>query len=121
MSRAAELGLILTSVALNASAQILLRWGARQGTAPPGIEGLAATILRPGVLGGFACYGFSLLVWLRVLGRTDASFAYPFLGVGFALVALAGWFLLGEPMTARRLAGTAVIMAGVILLASDHP
>jgi multidrug transporter EmrE-like cation transporter len=123
MNRTALLGLILTSVTLNASAQILLRWGARQGaalTGPPGISELAAIILRPTILGGFACYGFSLLVWLQVLSRADASFAYPFLGFGFALVALVGWCLLGEPMTVRRLAGTAIIMVGVIILASDH-
>ncbi|PGH57341.1 hypothetical protein CRT60_12910 [Azospirillum palustre] len=122
MSRTILLGLILTSVTLNASAQIMLRWGARQGfgaSDPLGTGSLAVMIRHPAILGGLACYGFSLLVWLRVLSRADASFAYPFLAFGFALVALAGWWVLGEPMTVRRLVGTTIIVAGVIVLAGE--
>lgn len=123
MSRVALLGLILTSVLLNASAQILLRWGARRtedAGGPAGIDGLLSSLLSPGVIAGLTCYGLSVLAWLQVLSRADASFAYPFLGLGFAVVAVAGWWILGEPMTARRIAGTIVIMAGVFLLASDQ-
>jgi multidrug transporter EmrE-like cation transporter len=122
MNRLALLGLILTSVLLNASAQILLRWGARQSggfAGPPDTGALVALFLRPGVLGGLVCYGLSLLAWLQVLSKSDASFAYPFLGLGFAFVAFAGWYFLGEPITLRRLGGTAIIMAGVLLLASE--
>lgn len=73
--------------------------------------------LRPGIIGGLACYGFSLLLWIYVLSKADASFAYPFLGVGFVIVAVAGFALLGEPMTARKIFGTLIIAAGVIVLA----
>ena len=116
MSLPGALALILSSVALNASAQVLLRWGARVPQAEGGPAALALFVLRPGILAGLACYGLSLLIWLRVLREVDVSFAYPFLGLGFVLVALAGTFLLGEPMPPARMAGTALIVAGVVVL-----
>jgi drug/metabolite transporter (DMT)-like permease len=112
--------LILVSVALNASAQVFLRFSARGGigTGDAGwLEILADLATRPALIGGLACYGFSVLLWIYVLSRAEASYAYPFLGLGFVLVALAGWLLLGEAMSAQRFAATAVIVAGVVWLA----
>lgn len=122
MSRAGLIGLILLSVSLNALAQILLRWGARPGLDVTGgwsVATLAEAMLRPGIIGGLACYGLSVVVWIRVLSTADVSFAYPFLGLGFVLVALAGWQVFGEPLTARRMAGTALIAFGVLVLAGS--
>jgi multidrug transporter EmrE-like cation transporter len=120
MNRTGLIGLILLSVALNALAQILLRWGARSAPLLADGRSLAAmvdTLFRPGILGGLACYGLSVLVWIRVLGMAEVSFAYPFLGLGFVLVMLAGWQLFGEPLTPARVAGTALIAFGVLVLA----
>jgi drug/metabolite transporter (DMT)-like permease len=72
---------------------------------------------RPALLGGLACYGLSVLLWIYVLSRAEASYAYPFLGLGFVLVAVAGWLLLGEDLSPQRLGATLVIMAGVAWLA----
>lgn len=122
MERPALIATILASVALNATAQILLRWGARTGLAP--VDGWSAqavlsVLMRPGIAGGLACYGVSVMVWIHVLSRAEASFAYPFLGLGFLLVALAAWQILGEPLTAQRLAGTLLVSAGVLVLATS--
>ena len=111
--------LIFASVGLNAAAQLLLRLGMRTGlpVGRPGIGFLLAVALRPGVIGGLACYAVSLVLWLLVLSRTEASFAYPFLGVGFVVVALASFLLLGESFTLRKVAGTLIIAAGVAVMA----
>jgi len=112
--------LILVSVALNASAQIFLRLSARGGLGVAG-DGLLAMLVdlatRPALIGGLGCYGFSVLLWIYVLSRAEASYAYPFLGLGFVIVALAGWLLLGEAMSPARFAATAVIVLGVVWLA----
>lgn len=118
-TRLATLTLILLSVGLNAAAQLFLRAAMRSGL-PVGLSPLATLLdigLRPGILGGLACYGFSLLLWIYVLSRTDASFAYPFLGLGFVIVALAGFLLLGEPLSPRKVLGTLIIAGGVVVLA----
>jgi multidrug transporter EmrE-like cation transporter len=121
MDRLGLIAVILVSVALNASAQILLRWGARDGLTADGwtFGTVLSLVLRPGILGGLACYALSVLVWIWVLSRAEASFAYPFLGLGFVLVSLAGWYVLGEDLTVHRLAGTLLVSAGVLVLASS--
>jgi drug/metabolite transporter (DMT)-like permease len=117
---ASTLSFILASVTLNASAQIMLRMGARSGIAT-GDRALAAIALdvlaRPAVLAGLACYGLSVVTWIYVLSRAQASFAYPFLGLGFIIVALAGWLVLGEIPSPRRVVATVLIVTGVVLLA----
>jgi drug/metabolite transporter (DMT)-like permease len=113
------LGLIFLSAGLNAAAQLFLRAARRSGIPfdlPPTALALDAG-LRPGVIAGIACYGVSLLLTLYVLSKADASFVYPFLGLGFVIVAVASYLLLGEPMTPRKIAGTLIIAAGIIVLA----
>lgn len=120
-SRLGLLALIVASVSLNAAAQVFLRLAARSGVDLSGAP-VAKTVeiaLRPGILGGLACYGLSLLLWIYVLSRAEASFAYPFLGLGFVLVAAASVIVLGEAMTARRLIATGLIVAGVAVLAGS--
>ncbi len=108
---AASLAFILVAVVLGTAAQLLLKAGTN--AAPVGL-GLA---LEPRILGGVACYAVSLVAWILALSRTEVSVAYPMLSVGFALNALLAWWLLGEGVNAQRLAGIAVIMLGVWLVA----
>jgi drug/metabolite transporter (DMT)-like permease len=118
-TRLSILGLILLGVGLNAAAQLFLRAALRSGITfdlPPAAVALDVG-LRPGVIAGIACYGISVLVTLYVLSKADASFVYPFLGFGFIIVAVGSYFLLGEPMTPRKIAGTIIIAAGIIVLA----
>jgi multidrug transporter EmrE-like cation transporter len=56
-------------------------------------------------------------VWLLVLARVDVSKAYPCVALGFAATVLAGHLLLGEPVSLVRMAGVAVIMGGVLIVA----
>jgi multidrug transporter EmrE-like cation transporter len=62
-------------------------------------------------------YFLSAGVWLFVLARVDVSLAYPFVGLGFILTMLLGWGMRGEILSVHRVAGTALIVAGVVLLA----
>ena len=118
-ARVGLLALILLSVGLNAAAQLFLR-AAMRGGLPTGEAPLTMLLdiaLRPGIVAGIACYGFSLIMWIIVLSRAEASFAYPFLGLGFVFVALASAMLLGETFTARKLVGTLIIATGVVVMA----
>lgn len=120
MNRPGLIALILASVAINAAAQLLLRWAAKEGLVPAGGWSAAAfrdLLLRPGIIGGLACYALSVVIWVTVLSRAEVSFAYPFLGLGFVFVTFASAFLLGETLNAQRFAGTALIALGVAVLA----
>lgn len=118
------LALILASVALSACAQVLFKLGVSSpaplgGTpgGPPGAGAAVSVLLRPGVLGGLALYGIGTVLWLGALARTELSQAYPFVGLGFVLTAALGHALFGEALGPGRLAGTALVVAGVFLVA----
>lgn len=118
---AASFALILTGVLLNAAAQLLLKAGTNTlGVITPTfnnalpLAGAIATNLH--FLGGFACYGISVLVWILALSRVPVSIAYPMLSIGYIVNALAAWYLFGEILSSGRWLGMGFIIVGVYLL-----
>jgi multidrug transporter EmrE-like cation transporter len=119
--RGVDLALILTGVLLNAVAQLLLKAGARTlaglefsvANAWPIAERLA---LSAPILAGLACYAVSVVVWILALVRVEVSVAYPMLSIGYVVNAVMAWWLFGEQLGGARLAGIAVIIAGVWLV-----
>jgi len=117
----AVLSLILISVTISAVAQIALKHGmsspAVQAGFTSGLEKLAPLVAaHPFVWLGLALYGAGALLWLGVLAQVDVSQAYPFVGLGFLLTMVFGVILLGESVSAMRLIGTLLVVAGVILV-----
>ena len=102
---------ILAGVLLNAAAQLLLKAGTN--AMPLGIR----LAIEPHILAGLACYVISVVVWVVALSRVPVSIAYPMLSIGYVVNAVAAWALLGEALTPMRLAGIAVIVVGVFMVA----
>jgi len=115
--------LVMVSVLMSAFAQVLLKGGMSSGQvtqalAAGGRWGTAAAIASsPLVLLGLALYFLSALVWLFVLARVEVSLAYPFVGLGFVVTMLLGWWMHGDILTAARVGGTLLIAVGVAILA----
>lgn len=108
----------LCAVALSALAQLALKLGADAVAWTGGV--LAATramATQPMVLGGVMIYGVSVAIWVWVLSRTELSVAYPFAAVSFVMTAALGWLVLGETLSAQRLLGLALIVAGCLVVA----
>ena len=118
------LALILLSVSLSAFAQIALKHGmssvqAQRALAANDVSHLTAIAANPYVLLGFALYGLGAILWLGVLAKIDVGQAYPFVGLGFLLTLAFAVAFLGESVSVARLAGTALIVAGVALVAAS--
>ena len=107
--------LIMLSVAISASAQLLLKLGVSGARLAPA-RGLAM-LFSPCVVAGLALYGVGAVVWLFVLQRLPLSAAYPFVGMGFVFTAVLGVTVLGEALTAGRIVGTLLIAAGCVTVA----
>lgn len=114
--------LLLTGVSLNAAAQLFLKFGmdrigdfefSMANIAPIGWQ-VATNYF---VILGLACYVFSVVIWLMVLSRAPVGLAYPMVSIGYIITAVAGYFLLGESLTALRVIGIFVIIFGVYLVA----
>src|SRR5262245_58092057 len=102
---------ILAGVLLNAVAQLLLKAGTN--AMPLGIR----LAIEPHILGGLACYGVSVVVWVVALSRVPVSIAYPMLSIGYVVNAIAAWALLGEAVSPMRIAGIGIIVVGVFIVA----
>ena len=115
--------LIMVSVSLSAFAQIALKSGMKSPVIQRALADSASRLnavlaigLNGWVIFGLALYVLGAMVWLLVLARLDVSQAYPFVGLGFILTMLLGALLLGEDLSATRIAGTLLVVAGVLLV-----
>jgi len=70
----------------------------------------------PRLIIGFAVYGVSTLLWLLALSRVPLSFAFPFISLSYVAIVLAAKFLFHEQLDRNRLAGSALIVIGVLLV-----
>lgn len=122
--KAAEFGLILAGVLLNAFAQLLLKAGVRQiGHIEFALANSWAVACKVAgnlpIIGGLACYVVSVVVWIAALSRVEVSVAYPMLSIGYVVNAALAWWLFGEAVGVQRIAGIGVIIIGVIIVAKS--
>jgi multidrug transporter EmrE-like cation transporter len=120
-------GLVLFSVFLATAGQLLLKTGmGRVGY----IDGerigkplqLLGDIARTWqVVVGLAVFGLSAVSWLVVVSRVPLSFAYPFVGITYVLLALFGKFVLHEHVPTIRWIGVALVVAGIIVVGKTSP
>jgi uncharacterized membrane protein len=118
-----ETALIVFCAVIGAAGQIALKLG----TSTPALATYSRAgdfqgfftraLLSPTVMAGLLLYGASAVLWLLVLSRSQLSYAYPFVSLGFVITTLFGWQILGESMSLARLLGTILIIAGVVLVA----
>ena len=114
--------LVISGVLLNAAAQLLLKAGTNAvGSFAFSADNIAPIgwklATEPHIAGGIGCYVVSVVVWILALSRVEVSIAYPMLSVGYVVNAIAAWYLFGEAVTPMRLAGIAIIILGVFLVA----
>jgi multidrug transporter EmrE-like cation transporter len=107
----ASLSFIFAGVLLNATAQLLLKAGTN--AMPLGLR----LAIEPHILGGLACYGISVVVWIVGLSKIPVSIAYPMLSVGYVVNAVAAHYLFGETLSAMRMVGIGIIILGVFVVA----
>jgi undecaprenyl phosphate-alpha-L-ara4N flippase subunit ArnF len=110
--------LILASILLGSSAQLLIKLGINSLPAE-----LSTILVDPGIaLGlimlGLAGYGISLLLWMMALANYELSFAYPMLSTSYILVYLGAVLLpqLHETVSPAKTIGILLIVVGVIFV-----
>lgn len=106
--------LLLVSILAGVGGQLLLKAEMTKYTQFQ-ITELFALLFEPPIIGGFFCYGCSLLVYLVVLQTVPLSFAFPTVSLGYALVVVLSRALFNEPVNMMRWIAVALICAGVVL------
>lgn len=70
---------------------------------------------------GIACLLAFFAVYMMVLTWADYSYVQPASSFSYAVVAVLGYFLLGEHVNLLRWTGIVVISAGVFIVGHTHP
>jgi len=65
---------------------------------------------------GFVLYGTSLLMWFYVLSHMELSRAFPLVSIAYVFTLLMGYFFFNEPLTAYKIIGVSLIIAGVFFV-----
>lgn len=102
------------SVALNAAAQVALRYGSA------GRKNLPAKSPRLWLGVWALCFAIATLLWLAAIRQAEISYAYPLLGAGYVLVTLLAQWCLSERISAWRWISILVITAGVVMVGASR-
>ena len=70
-------------------------------------------------MGSLLSFGLKALVWQQALKRLTLSVAYPMMSFVFVIIPVIGFFVFNESISWMQLVGTAVIVVGTVLIASD--
>jgi len=100
--------------------QLVLKWQISQaGPLPMGFVDKIIFLLRQfsniWILSGFAAAVVAALCWMAAMTKFELSYAYPFMSLSFVLVLGLSAPLLHEAITAPKVIGMALIVAGIII------
>ncbi|MCB9455078.1 MAG: hypothetical protein H6671_03715 [Anaerolineaceae bacterium] len=117
----AKLVEVFVVVLFTSTGQLLLRFAMRQSDLTGGnFSQLIDYALKTPVLWlAIGAYGFSTLLWMRVLSRYPVGSVYPMVAIGYVLVTLGGILFLNERVPPIAWLALALICAGTLLLASS--
>jgi len=114
---------LFAALALNATANLLLKFGIRR--LGDGLLAGGALHVIPRILGnyllviGLGCFAANVLLYMYALQRFQISVAYPIMvTTGFAIIVVVSGLYLQERLTFVQWIGVALILVGVFLVAS---
>lgn len=114
-----NLMLIVATVCLNTTGQFLMKAGINK-IGSISLHNLVASmgrvVVSPFVMGGFASYAVSAVLWIVILSRTELGWAFPMVSLSYVITVLVGPILLNETFSVQRIIGVVVICIGVFLV-----
>ena len=111
---------IALTIAFTVYGQLVLKWQVADAGALPAdgsdkIVFLLKLLINPWIFSGFVAAFLASLAWMAAMTKFDISHAYPFMSLNFVLVILAGGLLFHEAITAYKLMGLGLIVAGIVV------
>ena len=113
---------ILLTLVFTVYGQLVLKWQMSSAGALPqgGLEKLSFLLqqfLNPWIFSGFAAAFVASLAWMAAMTRFPLNYAYPFMSLAFVIVMILGVLFLGEVLSLRKVLGTLLVVAGLIVIA----
>ena len=109
---------VLLTIALTVYGQFVLKWQVVEAGALPDGNGARAQyvlrlLLNPWIISAFAAAFLASVTWILAMTRLPLSEAYPLTALVFACVVFGGALWFAEPLTVGKVAGVALIVAGI--------
>jgi drug/metabolite transporter (DMT)-like permease len=117
-----EIGLLLGSVFASVVGQFLLKAGALKLGKVTGDNWLSHVLSMATtweLAAGMTAYGLGAIAYILLLTRVKLSVAAPSVSLIYVFAVLIGVLAYGEALPIARAIGVALIMAGVVLVASQ--
>ena len=113
---------IFLTILFTVYSQLVMRWQVgNAGGLPDGLAEKAVFVggllIKPWVLTAIFATFLSGVSWMLAMTRFEVSYAFPFVSLTYVAVLLASFLLFHEPLGAAKLAGTALIVAGIVVIA----
>jgi drug/metabolite transporter (DMT)-like permease len=121
-SRATILASWVVLLLLGALCQISLKYaGLDTGPFDFSAHAIAAAAASAWLWLAVGCYLGEFVAWMVILRHSSLSSAFPTGAIVLIVLMIASRWLFDEPMGWMKLVGSAMIVAGVLLLGPDHP
>ncbi|KAB2843007.1 EamA family transporter [bacterium] len=117
LSKAEDSGRALGFALLASLFVSFAQWQFKDASAGLSLQHPTAALASPALWWGVFSYVVSLYWTLKAYQWGDISFVLPVVSLCNVWNVVLGYFVLGEPLTAARLLGTALILAGIAVLA----
>lgn len=122
MQRFSDHVYILATVVFTVYSQLVMRWQVLDaGPLPVATSGKFAYIINLmtnfWVLSGVFATFLAGVSWMLAMTKFEISYAYPFVSLNYILVLMAGFFLFNEVISLTKLAGTALVLIGIVTIA----
>lgn len=122
MNRLIEHSFIFFTIVFTVYSQLIMRWQVSvAGPLPVGTSAkvgyVTDLLLNPWVMSGIVATFLAGVSWMLAMTKFEISYAYPFVSLNYILVLAAGFLLFQETMSITKLAGSALVIIGVIVIA----
>ncbi len=109
--------LVVASTLISAAAQVLIKTGANHiGPHPGFVTTLLSLVLIPSLFAGYALYAVMTVILVIALQHGELSVLYPVIALSYIWVAILSVLIFHESMNGFKIAGIALIIAGVAVL-----
>jgi multidrug transporter EmrE-like cation transporter len=111
---------VAVTVLLTVYGQLIIKWQVGKAGQFPGatrdrLAYFGDFLINPWVVSSLLAAFVAALAWIAALSRLELSRAYPFVAASFALVLVLSAIIFDERMTAPKIVGALLIVAGLVV------
>jgi len=115
---------IIATIFFGVYSQLIMRWQVSLAGGLPlsladKITFIGRLLLNPWIISSIIATFFAGISWMLAMTKFETSYAYPFMTLQLILIVGLSVFLFNESFSLMKLAGTSMVLIGIILLSKS--